>query len=175
MPTLGGPVGACALLLALGGATKVWRPDNTVRALRTLRVPAGSVSVRVLALAEMALGLAVVVLGGPLPALLMAVSYLGFTGFVVLAMVRKAPLSSCGCFGTPDTPPTVTHILVTLAAAGVSAVAVARPVDPLLAGLGSQPLAGVPFVVLTGCCVWLAYTALAVLPRTTSYIGRRDQ
>src|SRR5436305_626456 len=104
MPALGGPAAACALLLAFGGAMKVARPLDTVRALRALRLPASSLAVRLLAFAEMAIGLSVVLAGGRLPALLMALSYLGFTAFVVTAMFRGGAVSSCGCFGTPDTP-----------------------------------------------------------------------
>lgn len=166
---------ACALLLVLGGAAKIGRPDNTVRAMRSLRLPANSTTVRLLAAAEVAIGLAAVVIGGRVAALLMALSYLGFACVVILAMGRGAALSSCGCFGTPDTPPTVTHLLVTLAASGVAAAAVARPVGPLVDGLGSQPLWGAPFVMLTACCVWFAYVALAVLPGTTVFSKGQDQ
>jgi hypothetical protein len=173
MPALGGPAAACALLLAFGGATKVRRPGDTVRALRALRLPASSLAVRLGALAEVAIGLAVVLAGGRLPALLMALSYSAFTGFVVIAMVRGGAVSSCGCFGTPDTPPTVTHVLVTMAAAVIGAASVADPVRPVLEGLRHQPLAGVPFVVLTGCAVWFAYMALAVLPKTAAWSGGR--
>jgi hypothetical protein len=172
MPALGGPAAACAVLLVFGGATKVHRPGDTVRALRALRMPASSLVVRLFALAEVAIGLSLIVAGGRLPALLMALSYLGFTCFVVVAMVRGGAVSSCGCFGTPDTPPTVTHVLVTLAATGVGAAAVVHPVRPLLDGLRHQPLLGVPFLVLTGCAVWFAFVALAVLPKTAAWSGR---
>jgi hypothetical protein len=172
MPALGGPAAACALLLAFGGATKVARPLDTVRALRALRLPASALAVRIGAFAEMAIGLSVVLAGGRLPALAMALSYLGFSVFVVTAMVRGGAVSSCGCFGTPDTPPTTTHVLVTLAAAAIAAAAVVDPVGPALNGLRHQPLAGVPFVALTACAVWFAYAALAVLPKTEAWTRR---
>lgn len=171
---------AFALLLVLGGASKVGRPDNTVRAIGELRVPgvpATARTVRLLALAEIAVGIAAVAYGGRLPALLLAISYAGFTAFVVMAMVKGGPLSSCGCFGTPDTPPTVAHVIVTLAAAGVGLAAVVKPVGPLLENLdhlGTGPAGGVAFVVLVGCCVWFAYAALAVLPKTVAFNRRKS-
>ena len=159
-----------ALLLVIGGASKLWRPANTVHALRTLRLPAAALLVRLLAVCEVVIGVAAILIGDRITALLLAASYLGFAGFVVLAMVRGGALSSCGCFGTPDTPPTVIHLVVTLAAAAVSLAAVARPVGHLVRRLPDQPLAGVPFIGLTIASVWFAYTVLAVLPRATTYI-----
>jgi len=179
VPVLSGPMAAFALLLVLGGASKVGRPDNTVRALRDLRVPglpATAPSVRLLALAEIAIGAAAIAYGGRLPALLMAISYAGFSAFVVIAMVRGGALSSCGCFATPDTPPTVAHLIVTVAAAGVAVAGVVKPVGPLLDNLdrigSTSPVQGGAFVVLTGCCVWFAYVALAVLPKTAPFNRR---
>jgi hypothetical protein len=173
MPVLSGPAVACAQLLVIGGFAKVRRPGETVRALRLLRWPASSLLVRLLALSEVAIGFGVVVLGGRLWGLLMALSYLGFAAFGLVAMVREVPLSSCGCFGAADTPPTVSHLIVTVAACGVGVALVAHPLGPLFDGWRRQPLLDVPFVVFTGCCVWFAYAALAVLPRTAVAPGRR--
>ena len=68
---------------------------------------------RLLALGEAALGLAAVLVGGRLTALLVAGSYAAFTAFVLLARARGGVLASCGCFGRADTPPTTTHVVVT--------------------------------------------------------------
>jgi hypothetical protein len=43
----------------------------------------------------------------------------------------------------------------------------------LLTALRDQPLAGIPFLFLTGCCVWFAYAALAILPRTSALVRSR--
>ena len=75
-------------------------------------------------------------------------------------------MSSCGCFGTPDTPPTVVHVLVTLSASAVAwATATGHPTGPLLDAVADMPLLGLPFLLVTACCVWFAHTAVAVLPR----------
>ena len=165
MPAVAGPVLAFAVLLVIGGAGKLRRPDDTVRALRALRLPVSPLAVRLLAVTEMAIGMATLVFGGRTPTLLVAASYLAFAAFVLLAMARRGAVSSCGCFGTPDTPPTAAHLVVTLAASALAFAAAADPLDPLLGGLGGQPLLGVPFLLLTGCCAWFAYLALSALPR----------
>jgi hypothetical protein len=172
VPALGGPITVAALLLVIGGASKLRRPANTVHALRAMGLPAMAPLVRVLALCEVVIGLSAVLIGDRITASLLAASYLGFACFVGLAMVRGGALSSCGCFGSPDTPPTSIHVLITLAAAAVSLGAVAHPVGGLVGRLFDQPLGGIPFIVVTGASVWFAYAALAVLPKTTGFIGR---
>jgi len=138
--------------------------------LRSVRLPASVLVVRLLAVAETVIGVAALAKGGRLAWFLVAVSYLGFAGFVLLAMAHGEAISSCGCFGGPGTPPTLTHVLIALSASGLAvAAAVTRPPGPLLDGLRSDPLIAVPYVILIGCCVWFAYAAIAVLPRTASY------
>ena len=159
---------AFALLLVLGGALKLRRPGDTVRALRALNLPANAFAVRLVAIAEVVIGTTTVTVGGPGTALLTAVSYVGFTAFVLLAMLREGAVSSCGCFGTPDTPPTVTHLVVTSFAAVTAFFAVAHPIEPLADTMQRQPAFGIPFVVLTGCCLWFAHAALSLVPKVTA-------
>lgn len=173
MPPFSGPFAAAAVLLVVGGASKVRRPDPTVRALRSVRLPASSLGVRLMAAAEGGIGMAALALGGRGTALLVAASYLAFTAFVALAMARGGVLSSCGCFGAPDTPPTTSHLLVTSAAGVACLAAAADPVGPLLEGLAGQPLGGLPFLAFTSLCVWLAHAVLALLPRLTATAVRR--
>ncbi len=173
MNALAGPAIAAAVLLVVGGASKVVRPGNTTNAIKALRLPGGPAVVRLLATAEMGIGVAAVAAGGQLAWLLVAASYLGFAGFVLLAMSREGPASSCGCFGAPGTLPTTAHVLITLAASAIAFATAFGPArGPLLDTLRDQPLLGLPFVVLTGCCVWFAYAALAVLPRAAAYTAR---
>ncbi len=173
MNVLAGPATAAAVLLVVGGASKVVRPGNTTNALEALRLPGHPAAVRLLAAAEIVVGVAAVAAGGRLAWLLVAASYLGFAGFVLVAMRREGAARSCGCFGAPGTPPTTAHVLVTLtASAAAFASALGSQPGSLLGALRDQPLFGLPFVVLTGCCVWFAYAALAVLPRTSAYEAR---
>lgn len=170
---LQGPVTAFAVLLGIGGVAKIRRPASTVRAARALGISAGSATIRLLAAGEVAIGCFVILSGNSLASLLLALSYLGFTGVVILAKAKVGSLSSCGCFGAPDTPPTATHLVVTVAASAVALLSVVRPAGPLLTALRDQPLAGIPFLFLTGCCVWFAYAALAILPRTSALVRSR--
>src|SRR3954464_12532891 len=106
MPSLVGPLVAAATLLIIAAVPKIRYPDDTTRALRSTGLPASNLLVRVLALAEFVIGGYALLIGDRISAVLVAASYLGFTGFVLLARSRDGVVSSCGCFGHPDTPPT---------------------------------------------------------------------
>jgi hypothetical protein len=163
MPAWGGPLFAAAVLLILAAVPKIGYPDDTVRALRTTGLPGNDVVVRGLAVAELAIGAYALLVGDRASALLVAASYLGFSAFVLLARSRKGVVSSCGCFGKSDTPPTIAHVLVTTLLAGGAVGAAIAPVGSVL-GLADEPGRAVALLLLTGICVALAYLALAVLP-----------
>jgi hypothetical protein len=153
-------------LLAAGGAAKAARPSGTARALSQLGLPIGEWAIRAGAVGEIAVGGWVVLWGGAAPAVCAAASYLGFAGFVTVALARRTPLRSCGCFGEEDVPPTVTHALLNAGAAAV-AIAAAVGYHPSLAvAVRSQPAGGLPFVLLTATATYLGYLAMVVLPRT---------
>ncbi|MGI8682088.1 MAG: MauE/DoxX family redox-associated membrane protein [Mycobacteriales bacterium] len=166
MRWLAGPYLAAALLLAVAGAPKVLRPESATRALASLRLPSSTALVRGLGAAELAIAGAALATRGPLAPGLVAASYAVFSGVVALALVRGGVLSSCGCFGRPDTPPTRTHLAVTLGFAATAVAVAVRPVGRLPEILAGAPMAGLPFLALTSVCVWFAYLALAVLPRS---------
>lgn len=174
MLTLAGPYWAAALLLVAAGAPKVVRPAATARALRELSLPTGPSTVRLVGGAEVLIGLAAVGVGGALPALAVGVSYACFTAVVVLALRRGGSLSSCGCLGKADTPPTPLHLALNLAAAAVAFAAVLRPV-PSLAVLAARPPLGGALLAYVGFTVWFAYLALSALAvlRTEVAGGRR--
>jgi hypothetical protein len=164
---LAGPFLAAGGLLVVAGLPKLRDPLPLVRALRTTGLPASGLLVRLLALAEVALGVAAVVAPGRVTAALVAVAYAAFTAFVALAVRRGGVLGSCGCFGRPDTPPTRAHLVLT---GGATATAAALAVSPRGTGVWSAAtpastaaLAG--FAALLGA---LAYLVLAVLPTTTA-------
>jgi hypothetical protein len=166
MSVLAGPFAIAATLLLIGGALKVVRPDDTVGALRALRLPAAPLLVRLGAGVEAVIGAAALVYGDRRFAALVAGSYLMFAVFVAFALARDAPVGSCGCFGRADTPPTVTHVVINAAA---TAAAVGVALDPGVAltdVLAAQPLLGLPFLLLVGVGVYLTVVALTVLPRT---------
>ncbi len=161
---LTGPFAAFALLLVVASGPKILRPYSTLRALTSLKLPASAAAVRLLGGAEVVVGVGALVSGGRLFAALVAASYLAFAAFVALALARGGVLASCGCFGKPDTPPTRLHLVVNATAAAVAVAVAATPGPAPLVALGAQPLAGLPFGVLVGCCTWFSYLALSALP-----------
>jgi hypothetical protein len=162
---VGGPFLAAAGLLVVAGAPKLTDPMPLVRALRSARLPASRALVRVLAGLEVLVGLAAVARPGHLTAGAVALSYLTFTAFVALVLRRGGVLGSCGCFGRPDTPPTVAHLAVTaLLAVAAGALAVAPPQTSVWSDVDPALLVLVAFAALLA---WLAYLVMAVLPATT--------
>ena len=163
-------------LLVVAGVAKTLHPDDTARAVSTL-VPVNAPgpmqsfralrqSVRVLALTEVAVGLAALVRIGPVTAILVASSYALFACVVAYARVRGGPLATCGCFGRPDTPATWLHVVLNLALAG-AALGVAtssRGGDSIVAVLAHQPWAGAPLLFASAVGLGLTMVALSTLP-----------
>lgn len=152
------PYLASGLLLLAAGVAKTREPLSLVRALRgaglRVRAPLLARWVRSLAAVEAMLGAAAVLHPTRPLAVAVALSYAGFTAFVLRALRSGSPLASCGCFGKTDTPPTPGHAAVTAAlalAALVVAIEPARSPD-------------LPLVVVSAVLAYLGYVALAVLP-----------
>ena len=162
MTPAAGPFAIAAALLVAGGLLKTARPADTATALRQSGLPATPGLVRAGGLVEAGLGVAALVRGDRVTAVLVAVSYAAFAGFVALALRRGTPLASCGCFGKEDSPPTRLHVALTAAAAVAVAV---QPGVGLAAVVRAQPLGGVPFLLLLCCGVAFAYLALTSVPR----------
>jgi hypothetical protein len=160
-----GPFAAAAALLVVAGGAKLLRPGTTTKALRQARLPARDGMVRAGAAVEVVVGIAALA-GSTVGAAAVAASYLVFAGFVALGLRTGSPISTCGCFGEPDAAPTPTHLVLNLAAAAVALGAAVGGRPPALADvLAHQPLAGLPFLLLTGVTGYLAYLAMSVLPR----------
>jgi hypothetical protein len=172
---LAGPFAIAAVLLAAGGAAKAVRPRDTAQALTAvgMRFPQllpARVAVRVGGTLEAAIGVAALLVGGPVLCALVAASYAAFAAFVVVALRTGAPISSCGCFGKVDTPPSIVHVVLDVAFAGVAAAAAFTGAVALPDVLADQPLLGIPFVLLLviGCSlVFLAFTSL---PKTMAVV-----
>jgi hypothetical protein len=111
---------AAAAVLAYAGGAKLLDPTMTAGALRAMGLPSSPLLVRPGAAAELALGIGAVVVGGALLWGLVAASYVAFAAFVALALASGRPIGSCGCIGRADTPPTIAHVVVDLAAAALA-------------------------------------------------------
>lgn len=161
-------------LLVLAGLAKAVRPDDTARAL-VLLVPATGPrppslaltrqAVRTGALLEAALGACAVLFPGTVTAALVAGSYTIFVCITAYARRKGGALSTCGCFGRPDTPATGLHLVLNVVFV-VTAVAVAAhppQTTALVWLLESQPWGGVPLLLASAVGIWLAYLALSPL------------
>ncbi len=174
MDALSGPVWAAFALLAIAGAPKVLDPFDTLRAVRAAapKLPIPHQWVRAFGAVETVIGVLGLLTGHRVLRALAALSYLGFTAFVVVALRRSTPLSSCGCFGKADTPPTWLHVALTglLALLCGTVAGTAEPVSSWSTAAGLVPALATATgpALLTGVfaatiCV-LLYLALAVLP-----------
>jgi hypothetical protein len=163
-------------LLVVAGVAKTLHPDDTARAVLTL-VPVWTPrplqsfrllreSVRVLALTEVAVGLAALAHPGPVTGFLVASSYALFACVVAYARVRGGPLATCGCFGRPDTAATWLHVVLNLVLAGAALGVATRSgsggsIVPVLA---HQPWAGAPLLFASAVGLGLTMVALSTLP-----------
>jgi Methylamine utilisation protein MauE len=163
-------------LLVVAGIAKTLHPDDTARAMGTLLPlwtprPLQSLgllrqSIRVLALTEVAVGLAALTRAGPLTGILVASSYVLFACVVAYARVRGGPLATCGCFGRPHTPATWLHVVLNLVLAG-AALGVATGSGgggSIAAVLAHQPWAGAPLLFASAVGLGLTMMALSTLP-----------
>ena len=165
MPATTAVLLAAAGLLGLASGAKLARPAGTQQALRTQGLPSSVAVVRLLGAVELAVAVEALA-GTRLGAASLAVAYAGFTGFVLLALVRGRPLTSCGCFGQPDLPPTWAHPLVT---AGFALAGVAGALAP--AGLPQAWSARAWATVLAAALIaWLARVVLAELPELVAAV-----
>jgi hypothetical protein len=162
----------CALLV-VAGAAKAARPVDTARALiqaiPLVRLERMAHLVRLAAAGECALGVAGLILPRPPIAAAVALSYAAFAVFVFIAYRRGGPLATCGCFGTPDTPPTVVHIVINVGlAASAIVVAASGRSGSVLDILRGQPWHGIPLVAVSAVCAWLIVLALSPLARLSA-------
>jgi hypothetical protein len=159
---------ACALLV-VAGVAKAIRPDDTARALAVV-VPVTAQHLRLIirggSTIEAALGMVALLVPRTVTAGLVAVSYLVFAGAVAYARSKGGAIASCGCFGTPDTPATMLHVVINGGlAASAAVVALAGPTGSIASVLSAQPLHGIPLVAASALCGWLAFLAITAMAR----------
>jgi hypothetical protein len=172
VPALTSPALVVALLLTLAGAQKLLDPTMTVGALRALRVPSSPWLVRIGSAAELALGVAAIVVGGAALWWAVAASYVAFGAFVLAALRKGTMIGSCGCFGREETPPHWSHVALNAGLAGLAALTAVRSPGSPLAGLGDAPATAAGVIALSAVSLYLLYAAFVELPRTLT-AGRR--
>jgi hypothetical protein len=159
----------CALLVA-AGAIKAARPADTARAVAAaLGHPSTRpwvYAVRMVAAGEAVVGIVGLVAPGVIVAIIVSASFVAFTVFVLYARSTGGVLSTCGCFGSPDTPPTVLHAALD-ALVGVAAllVAIDWPGGGVTSVLGHQYHDGIPLLAASATAAWLAFLVMSPLAR----------
>jgi hypothetical protein len=165
---LSGPFLAITALLVVAGVMKVYRPKYTAGALRTAGLPSNNGLVRLLGISEIGAGVIALATGAPFWALASALFYLGFALFVIHALRSGSPISSCGCFGSPDTPPNVGHVVLDLAAFALALVVAANPVGSWVGLPGVDVWTAAAFLLFSGATVYLLYAIVNVLPQRSA-------
>jgi hypothetical protein len=153
-----------ALVLVSAGLAKAVRPHGTARALQAAGRPLHPHVVRAVAALEVAVALAVAGTSDRVGVAAMAVSYAGFTAFVALGLRKGSVLSSCGCFGAADAPPTLGHLVVNATFATVAGVAAVTDTAPALAGFWRHPAQGIALAFVAIVTTGLVVLALTRLP-----------
>lgn len=163
MEALAGPFFMFALLLVVSGVPKLRDPAATTRALHAIGLPPNLNLGRAVGVVEIATGSAAIVFGGTIAAAALGLLYAGFAGFILVGL-RSSQVSSCGCFGTDDTPPSALHLLIDIAAAATGLTLALHPIGDLVSVMGDTPWLGVPLLLLVLVGTWLALLVLTILP-----------
>lgn len=175
MSALAGPLTIAALLIVGAGAAKARTPADTARALHAVGVGVSPRIVRIGAVAEIGIGVGALFVPSPAFVALVAASYAVFAVFVLTALRAGTAISSCGCFGKIDTPPSRVHIVVDGAfACAALAVAVSGVDVTLPTVIADQPMLGIPFLLLVAVGTGLAFLAFTSLPRTFALVRARS-
>jgi hypothetical protein len=124
----------------------------------------GSGVVYTLAVAEIGTGAISLLAGGAVAGWAMVVLYGGFGWFVAFALHRRIPISSCGCFGKVDTPPSVVHLFLNASGLAGGVWAALSHSSSLISVLGDQPVAGLPYLAFVAAGTYAAYLLLTALP-----------
>jgi len=147
---------ASGLLIATG-ASKILSPAASEPLLAVLRIPAAFRSGRALGVIEICLGSAALITADQRLIAAEAVAFTIFAAVLAYVLAARVPLSSCGCAGARDTPPSLLHVGLNLAAAGATTFAAIESPPTLIEMWPKLDLLGVPLVigVATAIALWL--------------------
>ena len=115
-------------LLVVAGVGKLPVPDGAMATLHSLRLPSGRVAARLVGMGEVAVGIAVIVVGGRVGAGLLAVVY---ALLLAVAWRQRVRQLDCGCFGVAAAPVSPLHLGVNAGAAATGVLGLAIVPLPL--------------------------------------------
>jgi hypothetical protein len=164
-----GPLVMAAGVLVASGAAKVLAPTAASDALGALGAPASPVLVRTLGVGEVVVGVAALLAGGPVLAAVVALAYVAFA-VVALRMSRSSDVRSCGCFGSSDARPGITHVVVDGAAALLVGVAAIAGSGGAIALVSDSPAWGIPALAGSALGAAAAVALLTVAAETAAAV-----
>ena len=114
---------------------------------------------------EVSVGLVCLLHPVPPGAFALGALYVGFAGFLAFLVFGRAAVASCGCGGVRQSPPSIFHAGLNVAAATSGLAVAIHPIPSLPAFMAEQSIQGVPFLIGTACIGYLANLAVLYLPR----------
>jgi hypothetical protein len=159
---------AAAALLIAAGAGKVGAPAPATAMLRRalpapLRRLAAATAVRLAGLAEVAVGVAVVLTGARAALLLLAAAYAAFAA-VAVRLVKARQRTSCGCFGRADAPVGPEHLVLNAAGVAVAVAGAVRPPGRWGGAFAGDVLPGLLTLAQSALLAYLAFLSITALP-----------
>jgi len=159
---------AAALLLVGAGAAKLRAPDQVAatlrRAWRAVRRPGTSRALaRASGAVEVVVGVAVIASGSRIAAALLGCCYLAFLA-IATRLLRGGQRTSCGCFGTADSPVGTGHVAVNAIAIGIAVAALVRPPGRVGGLFADNLLHGVVGLAQAGLLAYLGFLSITALP-----------
>lgn len=162
---------AAALLLALAGLVKVRDPMPTAHVLATSGLPHRVWLVRFLGLFELLIGIGSLGVARWEVRISLGVLYSLFGGFLGYVLIKRVPLTTCGCAGREQTPPSWLHVVLNVGAAMVAALAAQSGTAGIRTLILHLRFAAGPFLLGTLMLAYLLYMAVALLPRLSVLDG----
>jgi methylamine utilization protein MauE len=135
-------------VLVVSGVSKLRHPDAVVPLLAVLHMPRILQRGRLFGLLEMGLGLAAGITSSRPLLIAEGGTYLAFALIISCVLAARVPLTSCGCSGSQQTPPSLIHVAVNLLVGTTVLIAAGVGVLPLrrvwldLGWLGIPAVAG---------------------------------
>jgi hypothetical protein len=167
---LSGPFLIAALTLCVAAVAKLRRPAPAAAALKALDLPGSETLIRLLAAAELALGLTAVVKPGVAPGAALAALY---AAFAVVALALHHRGAACGCFGDRAAPASPMQTAISAALAAVCAVAAGSDVHGVAWIFGRSPALAAPLIIGITGAVFATAVAYSELPAAWGAWGGR--
>jgi len=162
-------LGIFAGLLLPTGWAKLRKPYETARALRSVGWPGNRTLALALGLIEVVVGVLVLGIGSVPSVIALGALYGGFLLWLAVAFRTGGVVSSCGCAGTPDTPPTAAHTILNIAALATVAIDLSSS-RPGISLPSASLLEWTTIVAIIVVGSWLALTLITSGARLTGIL-----